>query len=223
MIDAKAGAGNGSSEGVSMASVSGIVLAGGRSSRMGVDKASLMLDGVTMLQRSVDRLTPAVDELVLVAAPGRALPSVTTELPLREVEDPIEGEGPLVGIAAGLEACAGSAAVVVAVDMPFVEAELLRALVARLDDAHRWVVPFADGRPQPLCSAFAVSALSLIRDHIAAGDRAPMALAEDLDAYRMQADEWGAVDASGRSFVNVNTPEEFSALLESGSGDAKRS
>ncbi len=197
-----------------MADVTGVILAGGRSSRMGTDKATLLLDGVTMLQRSVDRLTPAVEELVLVAAPGRPLPEVTTDHPLRVVEDPVEGEGPLVGIAAGLEACRAPAAVVVAVDMPFVEASLLRALVARLEAPHRWVLPLAERRPQPLCSAFATSALSVIHEHLEAGDRAPMAVAADLDAYRMQSDEWTAYDPEGRSFLNVNTPEEFAALTD---------
>ena len=196
-----------------MVSVSGIVLAGGRSSRMGSDKASLLLDGVSMLQRSIDRLGSVVDELVLVGAPGRPLPSVATGLPTELVEDPVEGEGPLVGIAAGLEACRGSAAVVVAVDMPLVEAELLRRLVERLDEAHRWAVPFAEGRPQPLCSAFSVEALGVIRAHLDAGDRAPMALAAELVAYRMPVEEWRAVDAEGRSFLNVNTPEEFTQLV----------
>ena len=201
-------------EGEAMARVTGIILAGGRSSRMGADKASLQFLGVTMLQRSVDRLGPIVDELVLVGAPGRPLSAVTTERPVRSVEDPVEGEGPLVGIAAGLEACRGGAAIVVAVDMPFVEAPLLRRLVERLDDAHRWVVPFAEGRPQPLCSAFATSALPVLRTHLEAGDRAPMTVAADLEAYRMQPEEWRELDPAGRSFVNVNTPEEFASLLE---------
>jgi len=197
-----------------MADVSGVILAGGRSSRMGVDKASLLLDGVTMLQRSVNRLAGAVDELVLVGAPGRPLPDVVTDRPVRLVEDPIEGKGPLVGIVAGLEACRGSVALVVAVDMPFVEPALLRALVTRLDEDHRWVVPVAEERPQPLCSVLAVSALPVLRAHLAAGDRAPMAAASDLGAYQMPPEEWRAFDPEGRSFINANTPDEFAALLE---------
>ena len=196
-----------------MANLCGIVLAGGRSSRMGVDKAALEFGGITLLQRSVDRLAPVVDELVLVGAPGRPLPEVTSELPIHLVEDPVEGEGPLVGIAAGLQACSGDAAVVVAVDMPFVEAELVRLLVARLNGTHRWVVPIAEGRPQPMCSVYALSALRTIREHLDAGDRAPMAVGADLDVYRMPPEEWRAVDPAGRSFINANTPEEF-ALLE---------
>ena len=196
--------------------VSGIILAGGRSSRMGTDKASLVLEGITMLQRSVDRLAPAVDELVLVGAPGRPLPPVATDLPVHLVEDPVEGEGPLVGIATGLEACTAPAAVVVAVDMPFVEAALLTLLVGHLDEDHRWVVPLAEGRPQPLCSAFASSALPVLRAHIDAGDRAPMAAGRDLGVYRMPEEEWRTADPGGRSFMNANTPEEFAALTNEG-------
>lgn len=196
-----------------MAKLTGIVLAGGRSRRMGQDKASLVFDGITLLQRCVDRVAPAVDELVLVGAPGRPLPAVTSDLPVRLVEDPIEGEGPLMGIAVGLAEAIAPVAVVVAVDMPLLEPELLRLLASRVDETHRWVIPIADGRPQPLCSAFATDALDVVRSHFEAGDRAPMAVATDLDAYRMQAEEWGAVDAQGRSFLNVNTPEEFRDLV----------
>jgi molybdopterin-guanine dinucleotide biosynthesis protein A len=197
-----------------MAKLTGIVLAGGRSRRMGQDKAALMFDGVSLLQRCVDRLSSVVDELVLVGAPGSPLPAVVSDLPMHTVEDPVEGEGPLMGIAVGLQAASTPVAVVVAVDMPLLEPELLRLLASRVDSTHRWVVPIANDRPQPLCSAFSVDALSAIRAHLDAGDRAPMALAADLAAYRMQADEWSVVDAEGRSFLNVNTPEEFRDLVE---------
>lgn len=196
-----------------MAELTGIILAGGRSSRMGTDKASLELDGVNLLQRCVDRITPAVDELVLVGAPGRPLPEVASDLPIHVVEDPVEGEGPLVGIAAGLAAATASVAVVVAVDMPLLEPALLRLLAAHVDATHRWAVPIAEGRPQPLCSAFATDALEVLHNHIEAGDRAPMAAAGDLNAYRIPPEEWSATDPEGRSFLNVNTPEEFRELV----------
>lgn len=196
-----------------MAELTGIVLAGGRSRRMGADKASLMLDGVSLLQRCVDRLASVVDQLVLVGAPGRPLPSVVSALPLELVEDPIEGEGPLMGIAIGLAAATAPIAVVVAVDMPLLEPNLLRLLASRVDETHRWVIPIADGRPQPLCSAFATDALEVVRTHFEAGDRAPMAVARDLDAYRMPPEEWTIADPDGRSFLNVNTPQEFQDLV----------
>ena len=195
-----------------MTTVAGIILAGGRSSRMGADKAALLLDGQTLLQRSLARLEPAVDELVVVRAPAQRLPAIEATKPLTEVEDPVEGQGPLVGIAAGLAAISSDVGVVVAVDMPFVEPALVRLLADLVAAGHRWVVPIAGRRPQPLCSAFAADVVPVIRAHLDAGDRAPMALSKDLDVYRLQPDEWQPADPTGRSFINVNTPEEFEAI-----------
>jgi molybdopterin-guanine dinucleotide biosynthesis protein A len=191
--------------------VSGIILAGGRSSRMGRDKASLVLDGETLLQRTARALSGAADELVLVRAPEQTLPNVDAGVPVVEAADPVEGQGPLVGIAAGLEAARAPVALIVAVDMPFLEPALLRLLAARVSGDHRWVVPLAEGRPQPLCSAIARDALPIVREHIAAGDRAPMAMARDLGALRLPEEEWSRADPGGHSFINVNTPEEFEA------------
>ena len=197
-----------------------IVLAGGRSSRMGRDKAALVLDGETLLQRTASALARVVDEIVIVRAPDQALPPVAVAVPIIEAVDPVEGEGPLVGIAAGLEAVSGDAAIIVAVDMPFLEPALLRLLVERLRDGdHRWVVPVAEGRPQPLCSAIAVTALPVVRAHIAAGDRAPMAIGRDLNVLRLPEEQWSRADPQGRSFVNVNTPEEFEAARAAAGGE----
>jgi molybdopterin-guanine dinucleotide biosynthesis protein A len=71
------------------------------------------------------------------------------------------------------------------------------------------VLPIAQRRPQPLCSAFARDALSVVEAHLAAGDRAPMTVAADLGYYRMPPVEWGAADPEGWSFVDVDTPEDF--------------
>ncbi len=204
-----------------------IVLAGGRSSRMGRDKAALVLDGETMLQRTAGALAAVVDEIVIVRAPDQALPPVAVAVPTIEVADPVEGEGPLVGIAAGLQAVSGDAALIVAVDMPFLEPALLRLLFERLRDesdesdggGHRWVVPIAEGRPQPLCSAMAATALPVVRAHIEAGDRAPMAIGRDLNVLRLPEEQWSRADARGRSFINVNTPEEFEAARATAGGE----
>ena len=202
-----------------MAMVSGVVLAGGRSSRMGRDKAALVFDGSTLLQRTAEALTAVADEIVVVRAPGQELPPLDLDVPIIEAEDAIEGEGPLVGIAAGLRAASTPVAIVVAVDMPFLQPPLLRMLAERVQEGARWALPIAEGRPQPLCSAFATNALDVLDAHIAAGDRAPMAAADDLDAARIEEATWRAADPEGRSFLNVNTPEEFEAaqrLLEGG-------
>ena len=193
--------------------VAGIVLAGGRSSRMGVDKASLMLEGRTLLQRTVDVLDEVADEIVVVAAAGQQLPQLASAHPLRVVEDAVEGQGPLVGIAAGLEAMTAPVAVVVACDMPYLRPALLRLLAGRAGAGARLAVPMHDGRPQSLCSAWQASALAVVRAHVEAGDRAVMSVADDLDAERLPPEAYEQADADGRSFINLNTPDEFQAAL----------
>ena len=193
--------------------VAGIVLAGGRSSRMGVDKASLVLQGRTLLQRTVDVLDEVADEIVVVASPGQDLPHVESAHPLRVVEDAIKGQGPLVGIAAGLEAATAPVAVVVACDMPYLRPALLRLLAERAAAGARLAVPMHGGRSQSLCSAWRAAALGVVRAHVEAGDRAVMSVAEDLDAERLPPEAYAQADAEGVSFINLNTPDEFQGAL----------
>lgn len=180
---------------------------------MGRDKAALDFGGRTLLQLTAEPLAAVADEIVLVRAQGQQLPPVEVEATLIEAEDPVEGEGPLVGIATGLRAASAPVAIVVAVDMPFLQPELLRLLADRVSAGARWALPIAHGRPQPLCSAFATAALPVLDAHIEAGDRAPMAVAADLEVMRLREDVWSTVDPEGRSFLNVNTPQEFDQAL----------
>jgi molybdopterin-guanine dinucleotide biosynthesis protein A len=196
-----------------MAEVAGVILAGGRSTRMGRDKAALVFEGRTLLRRTVDAVAAVADEVIVVRAPGQPLPEVEAPVPVLVVEDPVEGEGPLRGIATGLEAASAPVVLVAGVDMPFLQPPLLRLLVERVRAGHRWVLPIAERRPQPLCSAFARDALEVVRAHLEAGDRAPMAVAADLGMVRLGEEEWRAVDPRGLSFVDVDTPEAFEAAL----------
>lgn len=196
-----------------MTAITGIILVGGRSSRMGRDKASLEFHGRTLLQRTVDALAAVADEIVLVRAPGQALPALEAVPSVLIADDPVAGEGPLMGMATGLAAATAPVAIVVGVDMPFLQPGLLRLLAERVRAGHRWILPIADRRPQPLCSAFAADALPVLRAHLEAGDRAPMAVAADLGMVRLTPEEWQVVDPEGLSFIDVDTPEDFDAAL----------
>ncbi len=198
------------------ADVSAIILAGGRSSRMGRDKASIMFEGETLLQRTVSAAAEVASEIVLVRAPGQPLPAVTAVCPVITVDDAVAGEGPLFGMATGLAAARGARCLILGVDMPFLQPALLRLLVERLrtagiESGARWVVPVAERRPQPLCSAVARDALAVLRTHLDTGDRAPMAVAADLRLVRIEESAWRAADPDGLSFVDVDTPEALEA------------
>lgn len=195
------------------ADVTAIVLCGGRSSRMGRDKASIEFAGATLLQRTVSAAAAVASEVVLVRAPGQTLPPVEASCPVVTVEDTVAGEGPLYGMATGLAAAHGARCLLLGVDMPYLQPSLLRLLVEalRTGDGARWVVPIAEKRPQPLCSAMALDALSVLRAHLEAGDRAPMAVAADLGLLRLGEELWRTADPGGLSFVDVDTPEALEA------------
>jgi len=189
-------------------SVAGIVLAGGGSRRMGADKCSLELDGRALVQRAVDALNTVADEVVTVTAPGRPPPLVQSPGSLYHAVDSIAEGGPLVAILAGLEATSAPVAVTVACDLPFVRPDLLELLVERARAGASFVVPVHEGRPQLLCSAWRGEASPLVRARVEAGDRAVHTMLNVLDAELVPPDVWRVADPEGRSFVNLNTPEE---------------
>ena len=193
--------------------MTGIVLAGGRSRRMGVAKVSLVLDGRTLLQRTVDALSAVADEIVVARAPGQRLPPLQSPRPMRTVQDAVAGEGPLVGIAAGLRAALAPVTLLVACDMPFLRPQLLRLLAERAEAGERFVIPLREGRPQPLCSALRREALPVVQARLDAGERAVMAVADELQAELLVQEAWAAADPDGRSFENINTPEQFAAAV----------
>lgn len=196
-----------------MADLTGIVLTGGRSSRMGSDKASLVLGGSTLLERVVAALSAVADEIVIVRAPEpeQSLPLATSSGSLLVVADPVEGAGPLAGIMTGLEAASASRALVVGVDHPFLRPSLLRLLADRVGSGAPWALPEFEGYPQPLCSAISRDLLEGIRARLDAGERSPVSVADALGAVRIGEAEWRSADPDGLSFLDVDTPEEFAA------------
>ncbi|MDQ3154869.1 MAG: molybdenum cofactor guanylyltransferase, partial [Actinomycetota bacterium] len=127
----------------------GVVLAGGRSSRMGTPKAALEWHGSTLLRRTLGVLSRVVDGPVLVVrAPGQELPPLPARVDV--VEDPTEGLGPLQGIAAGLTALAGRAEVayVSSTDLPFLHPAFVRRVLCAVAPGVDVALPQARGYPQ---------------------------------------------------------------------------
>ena len=128
--------------------VTGLVLAGGRSSRFGRDKLAERIDGRTLLDSAIDGVTPAATEILVVAAPDAA-----PDLPAgaRLVHDPVAFEGPLAGVAAGLRAAHESIVLVVGGDMPTLVGAVIDSMLAALDaPGVEAVVLEHEGRARPL-------------------------------------------------------------------------
>ncbi|MGH3549211.1 MAG: NTP transferase domain-containing protein [Pseudonocardiaceae bacterium] len=199
---------------------SGVVLAGGRSSRMGTPKAELEWHGSTLLRRTLGVLARSVDgPLLVVRAAGQPLPEMPPQVDL--VDDPEQGLGPLQGIAAGLAALAGRAQVafVCSTDLPFLHPAFVSRVLSALTDDLDVVLPVARGYPQPLAAAYRITLAPLVTDLVTVGDRRPAFLFRHErcrtlrldDAALLEDPALAAADPTLDSVINVNSPDDYRA------------
>jgi len=181
----------------------GIVLAGGRSSRMGTPKAWLDWHGATLLRRTCGIVARGTGgPVVVVRAPGQELP----ELPagVRVVEDAREGKGPLQGLLAGLEAVDGDVAFAASTDMPFLHPRFVAAVCAAAADADA-AVPHLGGFRQPLAAAYRIALAPLVADLVEQGQMKPAFLFERCRT------RWLEDLPHPESVRNLNAPEDYEA------------
>ena len=199
------------------AAAAGIVLAGGRSTRMGRPKAALEWHGSTLLHRVAGIVARAVDgPVIVVRAPGQELPPLPGGVEL--VDDAREGRGPLQGLAAGLAAVGDRAdrAYVSSTDVPLLHPAFVGAVIAAAarDDVDV-ALPVAHGYRHPLAAAYGASLLGVVEALIAEDLLRPAALFErcrvrELDEDALLADRALAeADPNLSSLLNVNDPDEY--------------
>ncbi len=193
--------------------IGGIVLCGGKSSRMGQPKAWLPFGPEAMLQRVVRILSNIVSPIVVVAAQGQALPDLPAGVEIARDED--QGLGPLAGLAAGLAALGGrvDAAYASACDVPFLKPAFIAHIIATLED-YDLALP-RDGRfHHPLAAVYRMRLVPTIRELIAANRLRPYFLLEKVRAREIDVADLRDVDPDLASLRNINTPEEYAAALQ---------
>jgi molybdopterin-guanine dinucleotide biosynthesis protein A len=199
-----------------MAQAAAIVLAGGKSSRMGSPKAALEWHGSTLLRRVTGIVARSVDgPVVVVSAPGQALPALDGAVEV--VADEREGRGPLQGLAAGLAAIGDRAEVAYAssTDVPLLHPAFVRRVVGALDDQVDVVLPEVGGYRQPLSAAYRTGLLSTVEELIAADRMRPAFLFERSRVLHMgEADllrngALARLDPALASVSNLNEPADY--------------
>jgi molybdopterin-guanine dinucleotide biosynthesis protein A len=188
-----------------------IVLAGGKSTRFGRDKASEPLLGQPLLQHVLGRLEEVVAEFVIVKARGQVLPEFETARPVTVAEDLYPESGPLGGLYTGLQALRAEAALAVACDMPLLQPGLVRELF-RLLPGHDVVIPTSDDYAQPLCAVYAKTCAEPIRRRLDAGQFKLMGFFADVRVLEVQPQSWRRFDPEGLSFRNLNRPEDLAEV-----------
>jgi molybdopterin-guanine dinucleotide biosynthesis protein A len=186
----------------------GIVLCGGRSTRMGSSKALLPFGTETMLQRVIRLLTTVASPLVVVAAPEQPLPELPTSVTV--TRDEREGRGPLEGLRAGLKALPGDAeiAYVTSCDVPLLVPAFVDRMVELLGD-HDIAVVEIDGFPHPLSAVYRRRTLPHVEALLAADRLRPVFLFDAVRTRRVQPEELASVDPQLLTLRNLNTRQDY--------------
>ncbi|MCH8191964.1 MAG: molybdenum cofactor guanylyltransferase [Chloroflexi bacterium] len=192
--------------------VTGVVLAGGRSRRLGRDKRLEPFAGQPLLSRVMARLAPVCDALVAVVADetmedGLPLPAGATL-----VADRYPGKGSLGGIYTGLAAASTPWAFVVACDMPFLNASLIEHMLS-LRRGHDVVVPILDGRPEPTHAAYAQACLPAIKHRLERDQLKIIGFFDDVRVRYVPEDELRRFDPDLLTFFNINTQADLDRAL----------
>ncbi|MEW6657608.1 MAG: molybdenum cofactor guanylyltransferase [Thermodesulfobacteriota bacterium] len=188
--------------------ITGAVLAGGRSRRLGQDKPSLLLGGRPLALWVAEALAPWVTECWLVTNQPQS--HLSLGLPL--VTDLRPWQGPLGGLETALFYARTPLVLAAAADVPFLEPSLLAALASRAAQGVKTAVICHTSRgPQPFPGIYAVRLLSRLTAFLHEGGRQVQRFLDQCRPLALPPEEVARLDPQGRSFMNLNTPEDFQA------------
>lgn len=146
--------------------ITGIILAGGKSSRMGTDKGFLMLNDKSFMQHSIDALKPLVSEIIIVSNN----PDYDA-FGLNRINDSIENAGPLAGIYSGLEESKTDYNLVLSCDIPLINSDILKQLILVIDDVSEVIQIESNNRKMPLIALYKKSCITTFKNLLNQGKR----------------------------------------------------
>lgn len=201
----------------SSAGVTGVILAGGRSSRMGSNKALLPYQGGRFIESIHQQLAGLFGEVLVVTN----APEQYTFLPCRKVADLYPGLGALAGLHAGLHHSASPHIFAVACDMPYLNDALIRRLTLLRDEADV-VIPEGVHGPEPLHALYGKGCLPFMEEALAADRRRIVSFFPRVRVRRFSRKQVAAVDPCFDSFRNINTPADYYDLRKAENEDGAR-
>lgn len=181
------------------------VQAGGKSSRMGEDKALIRLAGIPLIERVLARIDGLADEILITTN----RPETLTHLNLRMVGDEVPGAGALHGLKTALDAARGEIVLILSCDTPFVSRELIEHLLSRAHDADA-IVPKHGDKYEPLQAVYNRSrCLPAVEAALGSGERRMISFYPQVHVLPIEEPILSELDPSGLSFFNVNTAEDL--------------
>ncbi len=189
--------------------VTGIILAGGASRRMGKNKALLEVDGDTIITRIYRTLASLFHEVIIVTNS----PLDFDFLPCRKVPDIYPGYGSIAGLHSALAHSGTPQSFVTACDMPFLDRDIIRYLCeTQKGGGYDAVIPFSEGGQEPLHALYSLPCKDVFENAIKQGERKIIDILGRMNIRQVSYEEIKSIGGQGSSFMNVNTPEEYEGI-----------
>lgn len=182
-----------------------LILAGGENKRLPVMKGFLEIKGRRIIESNVELLK----EIFVCVIISTNNPECYFYLGVPMVGDIVKYRGPMTGLLSALITLEAPEIFVTACDMPFIKPELIRYIVDRWEKRWDAVIPIFDGKPQPLLGIYSKKLVPKMEDSIRKGMRGLREFLKKIEVLYISEDEVRAIDPEGRSFVNINTVEDY--------------
>ncbi|MEZ5109841.1 MAG: molybdenum cofactor guanylyltransferase [Bacteroidia bacterium] len=179
--------------------VTGILLAGGKSSRMGTDKGVVLMNGKKLSEHVLQAMKPVVNDLMIIANNNNY-----GDYGIPVFEDIYKNCGPLGGIYTGLVRSKTKKNLMLSCDMPFITSGMLAKILSHSDEAEI-IIPVNDGKVEPLCAVYDQSCAVQIRQFLESGKLK----IQDVLPYFKTKEVLLTTTEAGKNFININTPQEL--------------
>jgi molybdopterin-guanine dinucleotide biosynthesis protein A len=185
-----------------------IILAGGKSLRLGYDKVLEKVGNRSLLEQVISRIDSLSRKIIIVTAEERTFPKLASHSKLKIVPDIFPGKGSLGGIYTGLVTSDSFYNLVIAVDMPFLNQPLLRYMI-EVSDGFDFVLPRVNNLFEPLHAVYSKNCIAPIEFILKQGRKVIIELFNFVKVRYVEADEVERFDPQHLSFFNINTEEDL--------------
>jgi molybdopterin-guanine dinucleotide biosynthesis protein A len=188
--------------------ISGIILAGGKSLRLGHDKILEIVGATSLLELVISRVEPLCKNIVIVTAKERTFSQLANRPNLKVVSDIFPGQGSLGGIYTGLVESGSFYNLIVAADMPFLNESLLRRMI-EVCDGFDFTLPRIDRMYEPLHAIYSRDCIPPMESLIQKGEKTIIKLFEYVKVNFLDVEEIDRYDPQHQSFFNINTKDDL--------------
>lgn len=199
--------------------ITSIILAGGKSTRLGHDKVLEKIGNTSLLEQVISRLDPLCKETIIVTAKERTFKQLASRPKLKMATDIFPGQGSLGGIYTGLVKSDSFYNLVIAADMPFVNESLLRYMIG-ISEGFDFILPRVNGLFEPLHAIYSKNCVTPIETILKQGKKVIIELFNYVKVRYVEAEEVDRFDPKHLSFFNINTKEELALARKLAHGAA---